>query len=159
VRWAAASHGHRRRPERGGWSRGGRSLGALALVVIAPESGGGICAARWNFDCRRCGWAGGQEGRRQRLIGCYGCGDFILNPQAPRRSRRSLDCSGLLSRPIQEYRAAGEACRQAVGFLMREGARFRLRRGEATVPVIGLAPPMVPVILEGYERARARATV
>lgn len=159
MSWAAASHGNRRRPERGRRSRGSRSLGALALAVIAPKSGGGICAARERFGRRRRGGAGSQKCRSERLIGRCGCGDFILNSGASRWRNGNLDRRGFLPRPVQEDGASGEACSQTVAFLMGEGARFRLRRGEATMPVVGLTRAMVPVVLEGYERARARATV
>jgi hypothetical protein len=42
---------------------------------------------------------------------------------------------------------------------MGEGAGFRLRRGEAAMPMVGFARSMVPVVLKRYERTRARAAV
>ena len=62
----------------------------------------------------------------------------------------------LAPRPLLERRADGERAREAVRLLVRQRARSRFGLGVAAMAVVRSVGPLVPLVLEGDERAGRR---
>ena len=120
--------------------RSGRSSSRGAPRIVASSSA--VRARRSGCAAVRATAAPHRDRRRDRGTG-----------RRRRRGPTGPGVRGLATRPLLERRADGERAREAVRLLVRQRARGRLGLGIAAMAVVRSVRPLVPLVLEGHERA------